>query len=602
MTPSLRSAMERAATGAKRAVVATPVEVALGLAMAAVLSAGIAADEPVVWDHVERATLTGLLLLAGAFAMSSLEALGAVDHGTRWGGTAAVGAVGGAYAWLVLDVHRTAELWRWGLLASSLGFGILLLPLAAPRPPMGRRALLWRFDTRLVVRLLATLLYTVAMYVGLSLALVAVDSLFHLDLDGDVYGHLASAVFVGGGIWIAVAGLPHLADATTPLSDGARAAAARLGRWLFAPLLIVYMLILYAYTVRVIVTKELPSNLLSPLALGAAALGLIGLFVVDPLHRDGEHRVLSAGARWFPVAYLPMVPLTVWALWQRVAQHGWTEFRYVRLAVVVAVTIGFAVAAVRLARRASSPLAMYPAIFAAMALLAGLGPWGAVSVSKRSQLTRLTRGLRSAHLLHRGKIDVAKAKALGHDAPGPELASEVRYLFDHHGARSIASLMPASVRPNAWLDGWGMASLLGLKPGQEPHTFDVETLGPFSIGGPGHLYRAGAVEDASSIDALSVAVDGTVLSVESRDGRSWHADLARVVARATGLAKREPRLDTVKIPASGAKLELLDEHGIPQGVVLLEGLTVEVKGAAERVSDVRGLVWVPANASEAPAP
>ncbi len=50
---------------------------------------------------------------------------------------------------------------------------------------------------------------------------------------------------------------------------------------------------------------------LGSLAFAGLYAGIIGMYILEPVHRTGDHPVLSNTLRWFPAAYLPLIPLAL---------------------------------------------------------------------------------------------------------------------------------------------------------------------------------------------------------------------------------------------------------------------------------------------------
>jgi hypothetical protein len=236
----------------------------------------------------------------------------------------------------------------------------------------------------------------------------------------------------------------------------------RLGRWLYAPVLVVYLLILYAYAARVLVTGELPRNLVSPLVIAAGLIGLVGAVLLEPVHADEEHRGLSMLVRAVPALLLPLVPLAAWALLARLGEYGWTEFRYVRLAAVVAIGVLAVMGTIRLVRRRPPLLTAVPAVFAAVLLLSALGPWSAPAVSRRDQTARLRAAFREA------RVD---PRRLPGDTVTVDSALYVRinsgaaYLVEAHGIGALRKVVPAADSTRAT---WRTAEMLGIRGGCRP--------------------------------------------------------------------------------------------------------------------------------------
>ncbi|HYW13818.1 MAG TPA: DUF4153 domain-containing protein, partial [Longimicrobium sp.] len=216
--------------------------------------------------------------------------------------------------------------------------------------------------------------------------------------------------------------------------------------------------VLYAYAVKVLATGELPRNLVSPLVIAAGLIGLLGAVLLEPVHDDDEHRGVSLLIRAVPALLLPLVPLALWALGARLGEYGWTEFRYVRVAAVVAIGILAVAGTIRLVRRGRPLQGTVPAVFAAVLLLSALGPWSAPAVSRRDQTDRLRAELRRARIDPR----TLPADSVQVDSAGyARIASASRYLLDAHGIGALQAVIPSL--PDTTRSVWAMGETLGLR-------------------------------------------------------------------------------------------------------------------------------------------
>ncbi len=440
------------AADARAAFRDAPVEVALGVALAVALSIQVR-SKSFTEDDFARTAASVALAFPLVFALSVLAARGVIGAAARWMGTAAVLAGCALYGWLALDTDRSADGWRWALLAGAAVLLLMMTPALPWRERDRRRS--WAFGWRLAVRLVGIGLYSVALFAVLAGAVGAVVSLFELRKPDHVYTDLAGAVFFAFAPWIFVGGIHRL---SAPPPDGVPEGVSRLGRWLYAPVLVIYLAVLYAYAVKVLATGELPRNLVSPLVIAAGLIGLLGAVLLEPVHDDDEHRGVSMLVRAVPALLLPLVPLAFWALAARLGEYGWTEFRYARMAAVAAIGLIAVAGTIRLVRRARPLQGTVPAVFAAVLLLSAVGPWSAPAVSRADQSARLRAELR------RSKIDprTLPADTVRVDSAGYErIASAARYLLDAHGIGALRAVIPAL--PDTTRSVWQMGETLGLR-------------------------------------------------------------------------------------------------------------------------------------------
>lgn len=386
---------------ARTALIRTPVEVAIGLTLATILTWAIANGNSDAGTFAFRAHLTGYLALVATFGVSALHAFRAVSSRTRWLLTAAYLIACGLYGGLVFNPHLETELWRYAALAlaATMGFGVL--PAAISWRTRDERDAFWHFNARAIAQIINVCAYLAALYIGLALGLAAVNNLFELSLDGELWGYMFAWVGVALAPWLIASGLPALVSDGATLTSQARAGLTLLATYLILPLVSLYMFILYAYQLKVVASGfELPKNVMSFLTLGAAILLLIGMFIGDQLRRTEEGQgVFVRAAAILPAAFIPLLPMGLWAVLVRVHQHGWTEFRYARVLSLLCLFIIFSLSAWRLLRRQQQPLAATFATFGIAGVIAAVGPLSMTEVARRSQVARLEETLRANDLI-----------------------------------------------------------------------------------------------------------------------------------------------------------------------------------------------------------
>jgi len=587
------------AADARAAFSAAPVEVALGVLLAVAFSVQ-ARSKGFTEGELARLAASVALAFPLVFALSVLRTRGVIRAAARWAGTLGILLLCAAFGALALHDGRSGEWWRWLLLE---GAAVLLLVMTPSLPWHAReRGASWAFAWRLVMRIVGVGLYSAVLFGVLAGAVGAVVSLFDLDRPQHLFTDLAGAVFFAFAPWILVGGIHRL---HAPAEPGVPLAVSRLGRWLYTPVLIIYLLILYAYAAKVLVTGELPRNLVSPLVIAAGLIGLLGAVLLEPVHDDDEHRGVSLLVRAVPALLLPLVPLAAWALLARLGEYGWTEFRYVRLAAVVAIGILAVLGAMRLVRRRPPLLSTVPAVFAAVLLLSAVGPWSAPTVSRRDQTARLRDAFRQARIdPRRPPTDTVTVDS----ALFQRIRSGAQYLAEAHGIRALQAVVPWL--PDSTRATWGMAAALRIRGGCSPGGMafgDIDWEGgvPGVMGGAVQEVilaeadtaraRSGGVEVRLWLHGDSVAVAGP----------GWRAEGDLTTARRaleSRAAECEPRREggPPRLAARDALLPLRDASGAVRGQLLVTYLGVGPPQAAKgptrpgiHVRNVRGLLVLP---------
>jgi hypothetical protein len=570
------------------AFVRTPVEVIIAMSTAVACSAAIQ-------DWIEPETLaqfgmTAFLLLTATFAASALHALKVFDSKTRWLITGVFGGVIAAYGGLWLDVEQTTELWRFAFLGVAAVMGVALIPVAARLGDASPSERFWRFNTRLIFRFAVAGAYAGLLYGGVALGVLAFDQLFELSLDDELYGHLFSLICLGLGPILAVGSLRQIARIDRPYTEHEMIWFGRLGTFLFVPLLLFYLGIMYLYLGKVMLTGDIPSNILSPLALSAGMLGYAGIFVLQPFLKRDDHKPLAAVLKAFPAAFIPLVPMGIWAIAIRVDQYGWTEFRYARIAALVCLGVFSLIGTWRWFRGRDFSLTFGPAIVGIVAFAGAVGPWGASYVSHASQKARLVDNL-TEHGLIEADGRIASAEAVGavpvRDIQEAREAGE--YLLKAHGADALEELSPIDLAE--YDNRWAKLGALGL---QSAHNLAYASFNlPYDE--PLHFANGGTFTEFSVSNTYGRQTRGAKFAIE-RDvilalnfqGRNYDVSLREFVRRA-----EESSDPTRDIPAPLKTLPLSLDDGTVVGELVLRSVQVrEIDPGEWKVSHASGFVNV----------
>ena len=289
----------------------------------------------------------------------------------------------------------------------------------------------WQYNKTLFLRLLTGAIFTGVLYVGLAVALLAVDNLFGLDVPGQRYAQLWILLVFLFNTWFFLGGLPQpLAelDGRSDYPTGLKIFA----QYVLVPLVIVYLVILTLYLGKVLITQEWPSGWIGWLVSSVAAVGIFSLLLVHPIAERAENRWMRTYARGFYIALLPSVVMLWLAIWKRIDQYGITERRYF-LAVL---SLWLAAIALYYAIRRSRDIRIIPASLCLVGLATLGGPWGAYTVSEASQVGRLRALLARNGMLQEEALRPAPEAVSFDDRR--EVSAIVRYLVETHGTEAIS--------------------------------------------------------------------------------------------------------------------------------------------------------------------
>lgn len=481
--PSVTDALSRA----RETAIRFPLTLAAGVVAAAMAMVAVELPEPEAFRYLRAvlAALTGLPLLIAITLYTE-------RRGWPRGRALALGlaALVVPIGFFVLSAGWTMILLftRFFHLVAGLHLLVAFLPFLGVPGENG----FWQYNRTFFLRFLISALFSVVLYAGLSLALVALDQLFGVDVEPTVYPQLMFLIAFVFNTWFFLGGVPEDLAALEDRREypaGLRV----FTQFVLIPLVAVYLLILTAYLARVLITREWPSGWIGWLVSSVAVAGTLALLLVHPLRERKEYGWINAYGRWFYVVLLPSVGMLLAAIAQRVGQYGFTERRYFLL--VLALYLGGI--ALYFGITGSRRIRMIPLLLALVAFVTLVGPWSAYNVSRHSQLDRVEAAFSRNEMLANGIARPATADVPLADRG--EISGALEYLISTHGPRSIEPLVGAELaRGSGELEGRGAVD----------HAVDVmESLGleyvsRWQVGGSQRIYFT------SRIDSTALAIDG----------------------------------------------------------------------------------------------
>lgn len=322
---------------------------------------------------------------------------------------------------------RNADGYRFILLLAALHLWVSFAPFTAPGA--GENGF-WQYNRLLFQRFVIAVLYSGVLFIGLSLALGACDALLGLDVDEETYLQLFLWISFLYNTWFFLGGVPSDLGRLRDLQEyptGMRI----FTEYVLIPLVVVYLVILYAYLVKIILQWELPKGWVGYPIIGVAVTGMLALLLVHPLRESEEHGWIARYSRYFHWTLFPLIALLGVSIWTRIEQYGVTEKRYL----LVAGGIWLLAIAVLFSLKRSVSIRIIPVSLCLVTIVSAVGPVSATVVSRRNQLDRLRDLLVAAAILDDGRIRES------HPDVGLEREREISailtYLYDLHGLEMI---------------------------------------------------------------------------------------------------------------------------------------------------------------------
>jgi flagellar biosynthesis protein FliQ len=170
-------------------------------------------------------------------------------------------------------------------------------------------------------------------------------------------------------------------------------------KYIAIPFIFVYFIILYAYSVKVLMNfSQWPKGEVSWMVIGFSLFGyLIYIFsyIFEP-----ENRFIRFFRKGFPAVVLPQLAMLGYAIYLRINQYDLTMNRYF----VVVFGIWLLVISLYLLISSKKYLAFIPAILTVFTILVSIGPWSVYHLPMDRQMKRLETNLVRANILQGNTI------------------------------------------------------------------------------------------------------------------------------------------------------------------------------------------------------
>lgn len=257
----------------------------------------------------------------------------------------------------------------------------------------------WQYNKHLFIRILTAALYSGVLFIGLAGAMLAVQELFGVGINGKRYAQLW--VFIAG-IFNTVfffGGMPkniHEFNSETDYPKGLKL----FTQYVLIPLVSLYLIILYAYITKITIKMELPKGWVSNLILAFSVSGIFSLLLVHPIRNLEENKWIKLFSKFYYFSLLPMVALLFIAIGRRISDYGITIDRYI----VAMLGVWLLFISLYFIFSKKKNIILIPVTLSLIFFFTSFGPWGAFTVSEKNQMKRLLALYEKSGVLHNGKI------------------------------------------------------------------------------------------------------------------------------------------------------------------------------------------------------
>ncbi|MEE9361760.1 MAG: DUF4153 domain-containing protein [Cellulophaga sp.] len=287
----------------------------------------------------------------------------------------------------------------------------------------------WNYLKSICIAIGRSLLFSGVLFLGLALALTAMEYLFEFEVNGKRYGQLF--VFCLGIVntWTYLSDFPK--DILVQKTINYNKALEVFVKYILIPLVILYLIILYAYTIKIVFAWNLPKGWVSYLVTALAFLGFSIQVMINPIQKRIKSWTINRFYPWFYILLLPLIVLLFIAIFTRIGDYGITENRYF----ILALTLCILGNVLYILFSKNKRLIVLPICLFLIAILSSFGFWSVFSVSKNSQIAQFKKVYSK----------VVENKNIATNEEHKQLGSILEYLYERKSISKLDDITGISI-------------------------------------------------------------------------------------------------------------------------------------------------------------
>jgi len=361
-------------------------------------------------------------------------------------GAAGVGALLTLYFFTISPDPIQRDYYRFGMFLVCAHLLVSFAPFMGYDEPNG----FWQFNKTMLLQFMTATLYAGTLYIGIIIAVETVRFLFDISFTNKI--ELDLFVWIGGFFHTLffLNGFPARLE-TLEAQKGYSPGVKLFTQYVLLPLEVVYLLILYIYSAKILVQWQLPQGGVAYLVMAFSVAGIFALLLLYPIRDSAEERWIRIFTKRFHLALFPLIVLLGVAIFRRIHDYGVTENRYLVAALAVwltGITLYFLISK-------KDDIRWIPLSLCVASFLLAVGPWSIFSYSRQNQARRFGKLLEKYQLLNNEGQLTGKATLPAEDFD--RLISGVRYFRNR---KEIGTLRPFFASIPESKDQFAMAGVM----------------------------------------------------------------------------------------------------------------------------------------------
>ena len=275
------------------------------------------------------------------------------------------------------------------------------------------------------------------LFVLWAIWITAVDALFNLNIDSaQSYGNWAILSLSIITPLFALTQIPKKSELKKDNFDENRFFSFLI-QYIAVPFIVVYFLILYAYSIKVLLNFwDWPKWEVSWMVIWFSIFGY-ATYIFSYIFQK-ENTFITKFRIVFPYIVVPQICMLFYAIYLRIEQYDITINRYF----VVAFWIWLLIISLYYIFSKKKYLSLIPAILTLFTIIISIWPWSVYSLPESRQFTRLTTHLKEANILQNGKIISLKSYWDISQDLSKNIYSWIDYMCDFDNCKKMKELFP----------------------------------------------------------------------------------------------------------------------------------------------------------------
>jgi hypothetical protein len=326
----------------------------------------------------------------------------------------------------------------------------------------------WNFTLFSANKFAVSLLYSIVLYAGISIALAALESFWSITLFEHQYELLPIITF------ILFAPLNFLSDVFDFNFKGEIVLPKFLsifGKYILTPLIVIYTAILYPYMFSFPFKQEWPSNQATFIIVAMLAMIYAVMYIFwQTKEGDKDFKFINLFVKIANAISIPTVAFWAYSLWLRIDEYKLTVNRFMLMAIILWFmfnSIYFVFAKVRDIRVVLSAFVLVIALSFYM-------PFTSFYFGQRAQVARLNQIATDQGIVKEGKIVKGnKEKTADSEV---QMKDILVYLNQFHGLNQVTPILSDEILKKVDVDGYGYSALFLNRYSQSDNVFFAELL------------------------------------------------------------------------------------------------------------------------------